>query len=99
MRSGSFSIMRISNSFSEDEIKVLDLMQQTALRGGSLAVVARHPAFASLCRKIHAMKSKVNELKRASHEQSSVGSVAAPLAEATKATDSADAHQDLATAV
>jgi hypothetical protein len=91
--------MRISNSFSEDEIKVLDLMQQTALRGGSLAVVARHPAFASLCRKIHAMKSKVNELKRATHEQSSVGSVAAPLAEANKATDSADAHEDLATAV
>jgi hypothetical protein len=53
--------MRISNSFSEGEIQVMDFIVQTLLRGGSPATATRNRDFASLCRKIMAMKAKVNE--------------------------------------
>ena len=53
--------MRISNSFSEGEIQVMDFIVQTLLRGGSPATAIRNRDFASLCRKIMAMKAKVNE--------------------------------------
>ena len=53
--------MRISNSFSEGEIQVMDFIVQTLLRGGSPATATRNKDFASLCRKIMAMKTKVNE--------------------------------------
>ena len=51
--------MRISNSFSEGEIQVMDFIVQTLLRGGTPTMATRHKEFASLCRKIMAMKSKV----------------------------------------
>jgi len=53
--------MRISNSFSEGEIQVLDFIVQTLLRGGTPTMATRHKEFASLCRKVMAMKNKVNE--------------------------------------
>lgn len=53
--------MRISNSFSEGEIQVMDFIVQTLLRGGSPTTATRNRDFASLCRKIMAMKAKVNE--------------------------------------
>jgi hypothetical protein len=53
--------MRISNSFSEGEIQVMDFIVQTLLRGGSPNMATRNKDFASLCRKIMAMKAKVNE--------------------------------------
>ena len=53
--------MRISNSFSEGEIQVMDFIVQTLLRGGSPTMAVRNKDFASLCRKIMAMKAKVNE--------------------------------------
>jgi hypothetical protein len=53
--------MRISNSFSEGEIQVMDFIVQTLLRGGSPTMATRNKDFASLCRKIMAMKAKVNE--------------------------------------
>lgn len=53
--------MRISNSFSEGEIQVMDFIVQTLLRGSSPAVAVRNKDFASLCRKIMAMKAKVKE--------------------------------------
>ena len=55
--------MRISNSFSEGEIQVMDFIVQTLLRGGSPTMAVRNKDFASLCRKIMAMKAKVNEQK------------------------------------
>jgi hypothetical protein len=71
--------MRISNSFSEDEIQVLDFITQTLLRGGDPRIATRNKAFGSVCRKVIAMKAKVNELKqRPAREQSSVGTVASP---------------------
>ena len=53
--------MRISNSFSEGEIQVMDFIVQTLLRGGSPSMAVRNRDFASLCRKIQTMKSRVNE--------------------------------------
>ena len=56
--------MRISNSFSEDEIQVLDFILSTLLRGGSPAMATRNKDFASVCRKVVAMKAKFAEKKR-----------------------------------
>ncbi len=53
--------MRISNSFSEGEIQVMDFIVQTLLRGGSPSMATRNKDFGSLCRKILAMKSRVHE--------------------------------------
>jgi hypothetical protein len=53
--------MRISNSFSEGEIQVLEFIVQTLLRGGTPTMATRHKEFASLCRKVMAMKNKVIE--------------------------------------
>lgn len=69
--------MRISNSFSEGEIQALDFIVQTLLRGGTPTMVTRHKEFASLCRKVMAMKNKVAEKERQQLE-SSVGTVASP---------------------
>ena len=87
--------MRISNSFSEGEIQVLDFIMQTLLRGGTPHMVTRHKEFASVCRKVLAMKQKVHEKEARDLEQkeSSVGVVGAPDA----ATE--QAGEDLATAV
>lgn len=53
--------MRIANSFTEGEIQVMDFILQTLLRGGSPTMATRNRDFASLCRKIMAMKAKVAE--------------------------------------
>ena len=74
--------MRISNSFSEGEVQVLEFIVQTLLRGGTPTMATRHKEFASLCRKVMAMRGKVNEKEKAkvrpTPEESSVGTVAAP---------------------
>jgi hypothetical protein len=88
--------MRISNSFSEGEIQVLEFIVQTLLRGGTPTMATRHKEFASLCRKVMAMKTKVHEQKarpeRADQEESSVGTVEAPVthAESTEVVASVD---------
>lgn len=71
--------MRISNSFSEGEIQVMEFIVQTLLRGGSPTMATRHKEFASLCRKVMAMRNKVNDLRaRPVPEKSSVGLIEAP---------------------
>lgn len=94
--------MRISNSFSEGEIQVMDFIVQTLLRGGTPTMATRHKEFASLCRKVIAMKAKVHE-KQQQAEESSVGTVSAPDTEAPIAAEApmaAEASQDaVATAV
>jgi hypothetical protein len=91
--------MRISNSFSEGEIQVLEFIVQTLLRGGTPTMATRHKEFASLCRKVMAMKTKAqgerSKAQRAAPEESSVGTVSAPEVKA----DVAVAADDLATAV
>lgn len=88
--------MRISNSFSEGEIQVLEFIVQTLLRGGTPTMATRSADFPSLCRKVQAMKKKVHEQKArpqgvdasahgsldAHPDESSVGTVAAPSASA-----------------
>ena len=92
--------MRISNSFSDGEIQVMEFIVQTLLRGGTPTMAVRHKEFASLCRKVMAMKAKVHERpqerpkasteREDSREESSVGTVSAP---------STERSEDLATAV
>jgi hypothetical protein len=53
--------MRISNSFSEGEIQVMDFIVQSLLRGSSPSMATRNKDFSSMCRKIIAMKAKVKE--------------------------------------
>lgn len=93
--------MRISNSFSEGEVQVLEFIVQTLLRGGTPTMATRHKEFASLCRKVMAMRGKVNEkgkvTARPTPEESSVGTVAAP--DAAQAETETKSSDDLATAV
>ena len=82
--------MRISNSFSEGEIQVLEFILQTLLRGGSPTLATRNKEFASLYRKVMTMKKRVEDKKTASQsssteavpETSSVGTIAAADADA-----------------
>src|ERR1044071_7980855 len=91
----SFRPMRISNSFSEGEVQVLEFIVQTLLRGGTPTMATRHKEFASLCRKVMAMKAKVHEKPKARPipEEPSVGTVDSP-AEKTEIS-----AEDLAAAV
>ena len=80
--------MRISNSFSEGEVQVLDFILSTLLRGGTPTMAARHKDFASLCRKVMSMKTRMIEHQHKeggssdiSPDRSSVGEIAAPVAE------------------
>ena len=75
--------MRISNSFSEGEIQVMDFILTTLLRGGTPNMAVRSKDFASLCRKVQSMKSRAADVKtsggvkRAEPAQSSVGVIGA----------------------
>jgi hypothetical protein len=90
--------MRISNSFSEGEIQVLEFIVQTLLRGGTPTMATRHKEFASLARKVQGMRVRVNEQKaRPVLEESSVGTVAAPVA--SELTETAESEVDIARAV
>ena len=94
--------MRISNSFSEGEVQVLEFIVQTLLRGGTPTMATRHKEFASLCRKVMAMRGKVNEKEkvkvRPTPEESSVGTVSAPDVTENEETET-KSSDDLATAV
>ncbi|NOY91326.1 MAG: hypothetical protein GXP55_08955 [Deltaproteobacteria bacterium] len=71
--------MRISNSFSEGEIQVLEFILQTLLRGGSPSMATRNKNFASVYRKVMSMKARVEEKERQQQAtvKSSVGTIAA----------------------
>lgn len=69
--------MRISNSFSEGEIQVLDFILTTLLRGGTPAMAVRSKDFASLCRKVQSMKTRASDARegRASTKRADTSSV------------------------
>jgi hypothetical protein len=70
--------MRISNSFSEGEIQVMEFILQTLLRGGTPSMAVRNKDFASLYRKVMTMKHRVAEKKeRGVLDQSAVGTIGA----------------------
>jgi len=80
----------------------MEFIVQTLLRGGTPTMATRHKEFASLCRKIMAMKTKVHEQKqRPVREESSVGTVESPMVavEAHGANGSNANIGDMATAV
>lgn len=52
---------RYEQSFSRGEIQALDFIVQTLLRGGTPTMVTRHKEFASLCRKVMALKAAVRD--------------------------------------
>ncbi|MEM6955612.1 MAG: hypothetical protein AAF645_07980 [Myxococcota bacterium] len=66
--------MRISNSFSEGEVQVLEFILQTLLRGGTPSMATRNKDFASLYRKVITMKTRM-EKKKKEKAVSSVGTV------------------------
>lgn len=57
------SPLRISNSFSPGEIQIMEFIVTTLLRGGTVHMVTRHKEWPSLCRKVAAMKQKLEEKK------------------------------------
>ncbi|MFT5359163.1 MAG: hypothetical protein ACI9KE_006406 [Polyangiales bacterium] len=66
--------MRISNSFSEGEVQVLEFILQTLLRGGTPSMATRNKDFASLYRKVITMKTRMEKKKKGKDEDvSSVG--------------------------
>jgi len=67
--------MRISNSFSDGEVQVLEFILQTILRGGTPTMAARHKDFASVYRKVISMKSRIEKQRTT---KSSVGTIASP---------------------
>jgi len=75
--------MRISNSFSEGEVQVLEFILQTLLRGGTPTMAVRNKDFASLYRKVMTMKKRMHD--KPAPEKSSVGTIAAA---------SIDSHDD-----
>lgn len=88
--------MRISNSFSEGEIQVMDFILSTLLRGGTPTMAVRSKDFASLCRKVQSMKSRAADaksggaVKRNAPEKSSVGVIDAEEALDASGDDLAD---------
>jgi hypothetical protein len=75
--------MRISNSFSEGEIHVLEFILQTLLRGGKPSTAVRNKDFASLYRKVVSMRQRVEvkkdkaAAKAEAKDVSSVGTIGA----------------------
>ncbi len=70
--------MRISNSFSEGEVQLLEFIFQTLLRGGTPTMAARHKEFASVYRKVISMKQRIEKQKTEKGLKSSVGTIEAP---------------------
>lgn len=93
--------MRISNSFSESEIQMMDFILSTLLRGGTPHMAVRSKDFAAVCRKVQAMKVRVQEIKDGKVptggrkvEKSSVGLIGAPDMQ-DDASDGGEAGDDL----
>ena len=86
--------MRISNSFSEGEIQVMDFILSTLLRGGSPAMATRSKDFASLCRKVVSMKTRVEEKKREDLLKARGGERPAPERSSVGEIDAADVSDD-----
>ncbi|MCC7536574.1 MAG: hypothetical protein IT379_10195 [Deltaproteobacteria bacterium] len=57
--------MRISNSFSPGEIQVLDFILNSLLRGANPSMAVRQKDFPALCRKVMAMKKRLDTTEAA----------------------------------
>lgn len=56
--------MKISNSFSDGEISLLDYTLKTLLEGHTPVMTTRHKDFPSLYRKVYAMKKQLEQKQR-----------------------------------
>lgn len=56
--------LMLSNSFTNDEAKLLIFMMDTLLRGGDLSIATRHKAFFNLEGKVRRMRKRFVERKR-----------------------------------
>lgn len=56
-----------SQSFNEDEIKVLDGIFSTLLRGGDPKILMRSPAAKNVMRKVQTMKASIERQKSITH--------------------------------
>lgn len=74
--------MRISNSFSEGEVQVMEFILSTLLRGGTPTMATRHKEFASLYRKVLSMKTRIEGKKT---DKTSAGTEAAVEGESMQA--------------
>ncbi|MGB0679098.1 MAG: hypothetical protein ACPGUV_05510 [Polyangiales bacterium] len=64
--------MRISNSFSEGEVQIMEFVLQTLLRGGSPVMASRHKDFPSLYRKVLSMKKRMHQREQGSDHSKDV---------------------------
>jgi hypothetical protein len=95
--------MRISNSFSESEIQMMDFILTTLLRGGTPHMAVRSKDFAAVCRKVQAMKVRVQEIKEGKVpapgskrvDKSSVGLIDAPSSDASQGEEAGDDLRDV----
>ena len=85
--------MRISNSFSEGEVQVLEFILQTLLRGGTPTMAVRNKDFASLYRKVMTMKKRMHD--KPAPEKSSVGTIAAASIDLDLDEDEIDLSRDV----
>ena len=69
--------MRISNSFSDGEVQVLEFILQTLLRGGTPTMAVRNKDFVGVYRKVMSMKKRIAEKQASEAQTSSVGTIAA----------------------
>lgn len=53
-----------SQSFTEDEIELLDQIFVRLRRGADVGILMRGPHFANLCRKAQHMRSRIDQIKR-----------------------------------
>ena len=53
-----------SQSFTGDEVRLLDQILSTLLRGGDMRILTKSPAYGGLMRKAGAMRRRVEEVKQ-----------------------------------
>lgn len=56
------------NTFGEGEVQVMEYIVNTMLRGGDPRQAIRHKDFASICRKVLAMKESIRKQKAEASE-------------------------------
>jgi hypothetical protein len=63
---------RIAQSFSAEEVQIMDLMLRAMMTGGDVKIIARRPAFKNLARKIVVMRQKLEQPVKAEETEQEV---------------------------
>jgi hypothetical protein len=59
---------RVAQSFSPEEVQILDMLLRAALTGSDVKIITRRPAFKNLARKALVMRQRVEQLLPAEEE-------------------------------